>query len=66
MQQLPIGSLKAVLKKLFVSWLKTTIPAGGWSGRVFMSGCRVGWLDKLEIRLNSVQLCLILTELGNF
>ena len=38
---------------------KSTIPEGGrvgWSGgRVGWSG-RVGWLDKLKIRLNSAQI----------
>ena len=36
------------------------------SGRVVGSGGRVGWLDNLEIMLNSVQLSWKLTELGNF
>ena len=55
------------LEKIVFYWLKTTIPAGrvvGWSGgRVGWSG-RVGWLDNLEIMLNSVQLSWNLTELG--
>ena len=51
-----------ILGKIVFYWLKTTIPAGrvvGWSGG------RVGWLDNLEIMLNSVQLSWNLTELGN-
>ena len=44
-----------ILGKIVFYWLKTTIPAG----RV------VGWLDNLEIMLNSVQLSWNLTELGN-
>ena len=45
---------------------KSTIPAGGRVGKGRVgSGRVVGWLDKLEIRLNSVQLCWNLTELGN-
>ena len=42
------------LEKIVFYWLKTTIPAG-----------RVGWLDNLEIMLNSVQLSWKLTELSN-
>ena len=46
------------LEKIVFYWLETTIPAG----RV-RSG-RVGWLDNLEIMLNSVQLSWKMTELG--
>ena len=54
------------LEKIVFYWLKTTIPAGrvGSGGRVVVSGGRVGWLDNLEIMLNSVQLSWKLTELG--
>ena len=50
------------LEKIVFYWLKTTIPAG----RVGWSGGRVGWLDNLEIMLNSVQLSWKLTELRNY
>ena len=49
-----------ILGKIVFYWLKTTIPAG----RVVGSGRVVGWLDNLEIMLNSVQLSWNLTELG--
>ena len=38
----------------------------GSGSRVVRSGRVVGWLDNLEIMLNSVQLSWKLTELGNF
>ena len=45
------------LEKIVFYWLKTTIPAGlVCSGRVRSGGRLVGWLDNLEIRLNSAQL----------
>ena len=50
------------LEKIVFHWLKTTISAGrvvGWSCGWF------GWLNNLEMMLNSVQLSWSVTKLGN-
>ena len=50
------------LENIVFHWLKTTISAG----RVVGCSCGwVGWLNNLEMMLNSVQLSWSVTKLGN-